>query len=223
MSGDGNLFLLKNLTAFYTALDIYISAIRSRRFCHYQPLDRHQDDHRKPCRLQDKVHFLPLKMFTKMSSTVMMSMPSRRKKLKQSLLSPTFGSVADTNVEVIQLLMIMISHGDSFFCHVIPKKHSHVVSCLLIHGICICDFLVPDLPQAWHGYFSPEAFPGHPDNVILLCANCHGGFDDSIPSLVIVPTDLQFFIDFSRVPMQQVRRKLPASLSAESQQSGKKL
>jgi hypothetical protein len=33
--------------------------------------------------------------------------------------------------------------------------------------------------------------------VILLCTNFHGGFDDSIPSLVvIVPTDLQFFIDF---------------------------
>jgi hypothetical protein len=38
----------------------------------------------------------------------------------------------------------------------------------------------------------------HIDNLICLFANCHGLFDDQQPDLVIVPTDLTFFIEWEQ-------------------------
>jgi hypothetical protein len=36
--------------------------------------------------------------------------------------------------------------------------------------------------------------PSNPDNLITLCSNCHSEFDSSIPALIIIPTDIEFFI-----------------------------
>jgi HNH endonuclease len=41
-----------------------------------------------------------------------------------------------------------------------------------------------------------EIYPAHPGNVILLCANCHTEFDDSIPGFIDLPTNLDFFIEY---------------------------
>jgi hypothetical protein len=39
-----------------------------------------------------------------------------------------------------------------------------------------------------YGFFPPEIYP--------LCANCHTEFDDSIPGFIVLPTNLDFFIEY---------------------------
>jgi hypothetical protein len=39
---------------------------------------------------------------------------------------------------------------------------------------------------------------GHPDNYVILCANCHYEFDNSIPAFVILPTNMKYFIDYEK-------------------------
>lgn len=36
----------------------------------------------------------------------------------------------------------------------------------------------------------------HSDNLITLCSNCHGEFDSSVPALIIIPTDIEYFINW---------------------------
>ena len=46
------------------------------------------------------------------------------------------------------------------------------------------------------GFLPPDIHPAHPDNFIILCTNCHGGFDCPLPAIVILPTNMEFFIDY---------------------------
>jgi len=57
-------------------------------------------------------------------------------------------------------------------------------------------------PDLWNferyqnnGYLPTEIHINHTDNFIVLCTNCHAGFAGSIPAIVILPTNIQFFID----------------------------
>jgi hypothetical protein len=36
----------------------------------------------------------------------------------------------------------------------------------------------------------------HPDNIISLCANCHVDFDSALPGLIIIPTNIEYFIKY---------------------------
>ena len=38
----------------------------------------------------------------------------------------------------------------------------------------------------------------HLDNIVLLCADCHTVFDNSIPTLAVIPTDLDYFIRYEQ-------------------------
>ncbi|KAN0069039.1 hypothetical protein V8E54_012668 [Elaphomyces granulatus] len=65
------------------------------------------------------------------------------------------------------------------FCHIIPKS----------------------LPQRFEmyqsmGYLPSDIRPAHPDNYIILCANCHNAFDCVMPTIVILPTNIEFFINY---------------------------
>jgi hypothetical protein len=43
----------------------------------------------------------------------------------------------------------------------------------------------------------PRSFyPGHASNLILLCSNCHGGYDSDYPAWLMLPQNLKLFIDF---------------------------
>jgi 5-methylcytosine-specific restriction endonuclease McrA len=45
----------------------------------------------------------------------------------------------------------------------------------------------------------PAAFyPAHVDNLILLCKNCHSGYNCDYPGWIIIPHNLDFFINFER-------------------------
>ena len=46
------------------------------------------------------------------------------------------------------------------------------------------------------GYLPSDIHPAHPDNFIVLCANCHNAFDCAIPAIVILPTNMEFFINY---------------------------
>ncbi|KAN0085492.1 hypothetical protein V8E54_001959 [Elaphomyces granulatus] len=48
------------------------------------------------------------------------------------------------------------------------------------------------------GYLPPDIHPAHPDNFIILCANCHCAFDCPMPATVILPTNMEFFIDYEK-------------------------
>ena len=39
-------------------------------------------------------------------------------------------------------------------------------------------------------------YPGHESNLILLCSNCHGGYDCAYPAWLMLPQNLKLFIDF---------------------------
>jgi len=49
------------------------------------------------------------------------------------------------------------------------------------------------------GFSRLRFYPAHPDNAILLCANCHTEFDDSIPGFIVLPTNLDFFIEYEEI------------------------
>ena len=64
----------------------------------------------------------------------------------------------------------------------------------------------------------PDLHLGDPDNFVILCTNCHGGFDSSMPVFVILPTNMEFFIDYeerdykSRTEGKELRpRSFPTS------------
>jgi hypothetical protein len=44
------------------------------------------------------------------------------------------------------------------------------------------------------GFLGTVSYPAHVDNLLHLCSNCHGSFDSAIPGIVIIPTDVNFFI-----------------------------
>ena len=46
------------------------------------------------------------------------------------------------------------------------------------------------------GYLPSNIHPAHPDNHIILCANCHSSFDCIMPTIVILPTNIEFFINY---------------------------
>ena len=52
----------------------------------------------------------------------------------------------------------------------------------------------------WKGLgILPEVFyPAHIDNLILLCKNCHSGYHCDYPGWVVLPQDLDFFINFEK-------------------------
>jgi hypothetical protein len=41
-------------------------------------------------------------------------------------------------------------------------------------------------------------YPAHITNLILLCRNCHSDYDQNYPGWFLLPTDLDFFIDFEK-------------------------
>jgi hypothetical protein len=46
------------------------------------------------------------------------------------------------------------------------------------------------------GFLGSVTYLAHADNLLHLCSNCHKSFDSAIPGIVIIPTDVNFFIDW---------------------------
>jgi hypothetical protein len=54
--------------------------------------------------------------------------------------------------------------------------------------------------ESWKrlGILSQSFYPAQVENLILLCRNCHGAYDCDYPSWVLLPHNLDFFINFER-------------------------
>jgi hypothetical protein len=48
------------------------------------------------------------------------------------------------------------------------------------------------------GFLGSVTYLAHVDNLLHLCSNCHRAFDAPIPEIVIIPTDVSFFIDWEK-------------------------
>jgi hypothetical protein len=46
------------------------------------------------------------------------------------------------------------------------------------------------------GFLGSVTYLAHADNLLHLCSNCHKSFNSPIPGIVIIPTDVNFFIDW---------------------------
>ncbi|KAN0079469.1 hypothetical protein V8E54_004683, partial [Elaphomyces granulatus] len=68
---------------------------------------------------------------------------------------------------------------------------------------------------------------GHPDNLIYLCATCHRLFDAQLPVLVILPSDIDFFVNWenndyeSRCKAAEDGKEVPRTVPTRDNYPGK--
>ena len=69
--------------------------------------------------------------------------------------------------------------------------------CVPLLGCCSPPtYLVQFLFYRAQGFLGSVTYLAHADNLLHLCSNCHKSFASPIPGMVIIPTDVNFFIDW---------------------------